>query len=348
MRRLRAGACLLAATLALTACGGGSHQGSATPTPFPALPPDFPSPSAAPPGYTQQPGMPAIIANATDFTKEPKIAEGTAPTPLDLVVRDLIVGTGAEATASDTVNLRYEGAVYSDGKVFDASWKQGPAPTNFALPTMGPGLGGGIVGMKIGGRREIVVPAFMAYGSDSPAGSGIPANSALVFVVDLVGIGAPPQAPGNVPVLPTPSSAPAGAGALPGIPAITANATDLTKEPKIARGTGSASTALVIRDLVVGTGKVALASDSVNVRYEGALFSDGSVFDASWKNGPAPVPFALTGVVPGFGGGIVGMKIGGRREIVIPASMGYGSDSSTPGIPPNSVLVFVVDLVGLG
>jgi FKBP-type peptidyl-prolyl cis-trans isomerase FkpA len=56
----------------------------------------------------------------------------------------------------------------------------------------------------------------------------------------------------------------------------------------------------------------------------------------------------LSGVVPGFGGGIVGMKIGGRREIVIPAQMGYGSDSPQgSGIPPNSVLVFVVDLVSV-
>lgn len=146
---------------------------------------------------------------------------------------------------------------------------------------------------------------------------------------------------------PTPSAAPKGHGALPGIPAITANATDFTKEPKIAKGTGKAPGGLVVRDLIVGTGQAAAAGDTVNVRYEGALFTDGSVFDASWKAGSAPIKFPLSGVVPGFAGGIVGMKVGGRREIVIPAELGYGNQAQ-PGIPAGSVLVFVVDLVSTG
>jgi peptidylprolyl isomerase len=144
-----------------------------------------------------------------------------------------------------------------------------------------------------------------------------------------------------------PSAAPAGTDALPGVPAITANATDFMKEPEIAKGTGPAPSGLVVRDLIVGNGQEAVATDSVKVRYKGTLYTDGSVFDASWKRGTDPIVFPLSGVVPGFAGGIVGMKIGGRREIVIPAALGYG-DADQATIPAGSVLVFVVDLVALG
>jgi len=130
------------------------------------------------------------------------------------------------------------------------------------------------------------------------------------------------------------------------MPAITANATSFDKEPTIAKGTGSAPTNLVVRDLIVGTGRTAVATDAVNVRYVGALYSDGTVFDASWKSGSSPVNFALSQVVPGFAGGIVGMKVGGRREIVIPAFLGYGNIDQ-PSIPAGSTLVFVVDLVSI-
>lgn len=139
-----------------------------------------------------------------------------------------------------------------------------------------------------------------------------------------------------------------GAGAAkPGIPAVTDNATDLKKEPVLAAGTGDAPSKLLTRDLVVGDGDKAVASDTVKVRYVGALYTDGTVFDSSWKGGMDPIEFPLSGVVPGFAQGIVGMKVGGRREIVIPAELGYGS-ADQGVIPPNSVLVFIVDLTKTG
>ncbi|MBE7162494.1 MAG: FKBP-type peptidyl-prolyl cis-trans isomerase [Williamsia herbipolensis] len=131
-----------------------------------------------------------------------------------------------------------------------------------------------------------------------------------------------------------------------GIPQITANATDTGKEPTIAAGTGTPPSDLRVADLVTGNGRTATAADTVSVRYVGALYSDGSVFDASWKQGSTPVDFPLSGVVPGFADGIVGMKVGGRREIVIPPALGYG-DQAQPGLPAGSTLVFVVDLVGI-
>ncbi|MGQ0846721.1 MAG: FKBP-type peptidyl-prolyl cis-trans isomerase [Sporichthyaceae bacterium] len=154
------------------------------------------------------------------------------------------------------------------------------------------------------------------------------------------------QPPAAVPVFPTPSAAPKGDKALKGVPAVD-NASDFKKQPVIAKGTGDAPTQLVIRDLIDGAGEAVLPTDSVEVRYVGAFFDDGKIFDASWTRGADYwAPFPLNGVVKGFAGGIVGMKIGGRREIVIPGDLAYGANPP-PGIPPNATLVFVVDLMQL-
>lgn len=125
-------------------------------------------------------------------------------------------------------------------------------------------------------------------------------------------------------------------------PEVTANATDLEKQPVAAKGTGTAPTELQFKDLIVGKGDVAKAEDTVTVHYVGSLYTDGSVFDSSWKRGQ-PAQFSLLRVVKGFQQGIAGMKIGGRRIIVMPPDFGYGAQA-IPGIPANSTLVFIVDL----
>lgn len=128
-----------------------------------------------------------------------------------------------------------------------------------------------------------------------------------------------------------------------GYPAVD-DATDLKKAPVIQPGAGTPETTLVTHDLVVGTGAAAVATSTVKIQYVGALYPTGKVFDATWTGGGKPATFPLNQVVPGFAQGIVGMKIGGRREIVIPPDLGYGSQTNGP-IPGNSTLVFVVDLL---
>ncbi len=120
----------------------------------------------------------------------------------------------------------------------------------------------------------------------------------------------------------------------------------LSKEPTIVKPTGPAPTHLVTKDLITGTGATAKSGSSVTVNYVGALYSNGKVFDASWKRHQT-FPFTLgTGaVIQGWDKGLVGMKVGGRRELIIPASMAYGKTGSPPTIPPNATLVFVVDLL---
>ncbi|GAB2916973.1 FKBP-type peptidyl-prolyl cis-trans isomerase [Rhodococcus aerolatus] len=132
----------------------------------------------------------------------------------------------------------------------------------------------------------------------------------------------------------------------PTVPLLQGNPGDLGTAPTLTAGTGTPPAGLVVSDVVEGTGELATASATVDVRYVGALYSDGSVFDSSWRRGTDPISFPLNRVVPGFAGGIEGMKVGGRREIVIPPELGYGQRAQ-PGLPAGSTLVFVVDLVGV-
>jgi peptidylprolyl isomerase len=126
-----------------------------------------------------------------------------------------------------------------------------------------------------------------------------------------------------------------------------ADPTDLKVEPVIAPATAAAPKNLVTKDLVVGTGATATAASTVVVNYVGADFTTGVDFTSSTWTGGQPATFALSTVVPGFKEGIVGMKVGGRREIVIPSALGYGATGSGSTIKPNETLVFVVDLVSL-
>lgn len=105
-------------------------------------------------------------------------------------------------------------------------------------------------------------------------------------------------------------------------------------------------TQLMSKDDVVGTGATAAAGDTVTVKYVGML-TDGTVFDASSKHGDGTFTFALGAgqVIKGWDEGVAGMKEGGSRTLVIPASLGYGANGIPGVIPGNATLVFQVQLV---
>lgn len=122
------------------------------------------------------------------LSKEPAVPVEKGAPPKKLVTKDLIVGTGAQAKSGSTVTVNYVGALYKDGKVFDASWKRNQTfTTPLSTGSVIPGWVQGIQGMKVGGRRVLIIPPSLGYGST--AQSGIPANSTLVFVVDLLKVG---------------------------------------------------------------------------------------------------------------------------------------------------------------
>ena len=120
-------------------------------------------------------------------------------------------------------------------------------------------------------------------------------------------------------------------------------------KPKVKVPSGKPPKKLVIKDLIPGTGQAAKAGDPITVNYIGVNFANGKAFDNSYDRGQ-PFPFQLGGgqVIPGWDRGLVGMKVGGRRELVIPPSLAYGPQGQPPVIKPNETLVFVVDLKDVG
>ncbi|MEO8556201.1 MAG: FKBP-type peptidyl-prolyl cis-trans isomerase [Actinomycetota bacterium] len=121
-------------------------------------------------------------------TTKPEIDfPGDVP-PTELVIEDITQGDGAEAKTGDTISAHYVGVAHSTGEEFDASWTRG-APLAFRLGVgqVIKGWDDGIVGMKVGGRRKLTIPADLAYG-DRGAGGAIKPGETLIFVVDLVGV----------------------------------------------------------------------------------------------------------------------------------------------------------------
>ena len=130
-------------------------------------------------------------------------------------------------------------------------------------------------------------------------------------------------------------------------PAKTPTSGPLSKEPKVTPPTGAAPSKLETKDLIAGTGPEAKAGQTLTVNYVGVLYKGGKEFDASWKrNEPFGFTLGKGQVIAGWDQGIAGMKVGGRRELIIPSALAYGAKGSPPTIPPNAPLVFVVDLLG--
>ncbi len=135
---------------------------------------------------------------------------------------------------------------------------------------------------------------------------------------------------------------------------VVGNPTNLTVEPAVGAGAGLPPTALTVKDLVVGQGTQAGLDSTVTVNYIGTLWNTGEKFDASWdQSQPATFPLGqvIAGFAQGIGGslkdGVEGMRVGGRRLIVIPPALGYGPQGGNGPIKVDDTIVFVVDLLNL-
>jgi peptidylprolyl isomerase len=117
--------------------------------------------------------------------------------------------------------------------------------------------------------------------------------------------------------------------------------------PSVTVPHGSPPTSLESADLITGTGSTAEAGNNVTVQYVLATYSSGQVIQSSWTGQPFTFVLGEGQVIPGWDKGVVGMKVGGRRELIIPASLGYKNQSPGAGIAPNDTLVFVIDLLNV-
>jgi peptidylprolyl isomerase len=117
------------------------------------------------------------------------------------------------------------------------------------------------------------------------------------------------------------------------------------KAPTVTVPTGAAPKVMELSNLITGTGAVARQNDTVEMQYVLATYSTHKVVQSSWTSSPFTTTLTDTSVIPGFFDGVVGMRVGGRRELVIPPSLGYGDEAPGTGIAKNDTLVFVIDLL---
>lgn len=122
------------------------------------------------------------------MTEKPEIDFPGDEPPTELVVTDLAVGEGPEVKAGDLIDVHYVGVAHSSGEEFDSSWNRG-TPLQFRVGTgrVIKGWDDGLIGMQVGGRRQLVIPPHLAYG-DQGAGGVIAPGETLIFVCDLVSI----------------------------------------------------------------------------------------------------------------------------------------------------------------
>lgn len=178
MRRALLVPALLAATL--TACSGGSSTTSSVGTAPSPTPSQEPSPSASPVRLCPTPGPP------TDLSQKPAYTVPKAPPPTETTTKDIVVGTGPAARSGQSVTVKYVGVNYLTGEEFDSSWKVS-CDNTFAFDIGGnviPGFSKGVTGMRVGGRRLVVIPPKDGYGDQGPVPGGT-----LAFLIDLVAIG---------------------------------------------------------------------------------------------------------------------------------------------------------------
>ena len=266
----------------------------------------------------------------------------TAKQPLPKAVNQLILidrepgdAQSRKVETGHAILVHYTGWLYDpskpDGKgaQFDSS-AQAPTPLGFILGAgrVIKGWEQGIPGMKIKGKRTLIIPPALAYGANERP--KIPANSTLLFEVELVDIigggpagAAPAQATTSVP---------------PPAPAPVVPPTSL----KAGAPLPAAPTALTYIDQTVGEGVIAEAGQTVSVHYTGWLYDSklpngkGNKFDSSVDRGQ-PFRFPLGGgrVIKGWDQGVAGMKPKGKRTLIIPAEFGYGARGAGNGmIPP--------------
>jgi peptidylprolyl isomerase len=175
--RARAIALLAAAAVSIGACGDDEGD-TATTTAAPA--------AAAPGTSTAAPsGKTSSLDISTDLSTKPTISKPSGDPPKKLVVMDVVDGKGRAAKAGDNVVVHYVGALYKTGKQFEASWDSGsPYPFTLGQGNVIAGWDQGLQGMKVGGRRLLIIPPDLAYGAQGQGSIG--PNETLVFVVDLL------------------------------------------------------------------------------------------------------------------------------------------------------------------
>ncbi len=264
-------------------------------------------------GCTVQPPLSGSAVTPTI----PLAAATPVVTSSGLTFIELASGSGDLALPGDVVEIHYRGLL-ADGTQFDSSYAY-DQPLQFILGQgmVIKGWEEGVALMRKGGKARLIIPPELAYGNEG-AGGIIPPNATLTFEVELVEI------------RPAPRAAP---------------------EPVAPEAFTTTPSGLQYYDLQPGSGTEALPGKTLAVHYTGWL-SDGTRFDTTRQprrpmGRPQPFRFTLGKgeVIAGWDEGLVGMRVGGKRQLVIPAELAYAERGAGELIPPGATLIFEVELV---
>ena len=268
-------------------------------------------------GYGAVPPNSQIVMEVELLTVEPApvptevAADQLTKTASGLQYYDINAGEGLTATQNSTVSTNYiiwvktaEGYDYVDQSLANL-------PVSFVLgkgDTVFPGWEEGATGMKVGGKRLLVIPPELALGAEG--NSVIPPNATLVMEIELADVKEPQVA-----------------------------------TPVDEKDYTTTTSGLKYYDLTPGTGDSPKTGQTVVVHYTGWL-SDGTQFDSSLDRGE-PFSFVLGegSVIPGWEEGVATMQVGGKRQLVVPPDLGYGEQGAGNLIPPGATLVFEVELL---
>lgn len=297
------------AALLLAGCSGSPDE---------AQSPDATQASDACQGPLADAPAPEGLLVSGEFQSAVDVTLPEAYAPTDLQRTTLIEGSGEQVQAGDVLKANFTLIDAASGEVQLQSIETEPAGMDTLISPQQI-FGASLECATIGSRTVSSFPAG-ALGEGSPA---------FVLVADAIEE-LPTRAEGT-------EVAP-----VDGMPTVTV-ADD--GAPTITVPTTPAPTETRIENLRQGTGDVVNSGDTVIVQYTGVLYDGGTVFDSSWESG-TPAQFSTTGVVPGFQKALEGQTVGSQVVAVIPPADGYG-DQDTGTIPPNSTLVFVIDILGV-
>ncbi len=259
----------------------------------------------------------------------------TAPLTTKKTERTVVKkGKGRVAEPGSSVTAEFTIFDGKTGKELGSTGHDGSNPQQIPLTSSTlPGIVDALECSQAGSRVAAVIAPSDGFGSTGSSQIGVGPNETLVVVADVVSVPKPALSRAHGTATPPPAGYPTVTLAKNGAPTITIPQAD-------------PPTDLEIATLIQGDGATVASGASVTVQYTGVVWQTGKVFDSSWERGQ-PATFTTDQVIPGFAKALVGQKVGSQVMAIIPPAEGYGSAGNGEDISGDSVLVFVVDILGV-
>ena len=243
----------------------------------------------------------------------------------------LIAGTGAKLKEGDTVCYQYMVYNARTGAQIDSTWKQTPLCSLTLNSSLDAGYEQVLASQNLGASVAFGIPGSQE--SSSSSSSVANSGDAYISVMTLISTVKTLSKAEGTQVTNIPSD----------LPKVTSNSS--TGQPSIDFNNYKSNGQFVSQTIIKGSGPVVSSSGSVVVKYSGWVLSTKKQFQSTWSEGNTTASFSLANTIEGFQKGLSGQTVGSQVLLIIPPSMGYGSNAQN-GIPANSTLVFVVDILG--